>query len=68
MGKAEFVSYSFDVKAEGKNVPRALDLMLHNNKNTPPSPVIQPPLIVIGVSKSDSGSEQSWDLEKIEIL
>src|SRR6476469_4990798 len=31
-GKAEFVNYSFDVKIEGKNVPRALDLMLHNEK------------------------------------
>jgi len=46
-GKAEFVNYSFDVKVEGKNVPRAMDLMLHNDKNTPPFPVIQPPLIVI---------------------
>jgi len=31
MGKAEFILYSFDVKFEGKNVPRALDLMLHND-------------------------------------
>jgi hypothetical protein len=46
-GKAEFVLYSFDVKVEGKNVPRALDIMLHNDKNTPPFPVIQPPIIVI---------------------
>ena len=35
-GKAEFVNFSFDVKFEGKNVPRAMDLMLHNDKNTPP--------------------------------
>lgn len=41
MGKAEFVNYSFDVKFEGKNVARALDLMLHNDKNTPPFPLIQ---------------------------
>jgi hypothetical protein len=46
-GKAEFINYSFDVKIEGKNVPRAFDLMLHNDKNTPPSPVIQPPVIVV---------------------
>ena len=46
-GKAEFVNYSFDVKFEGKNVPRAFDLMLHNDKNTPPFPVLQPPVIVI---------------------
>jgi hypothetical protein len=46
-GKAEFVLYSFDVKVEGKCVPRALDLMLHNEKNTPPFPVLQPPIIVV---------------------
>lgn len=45
-GKAEFVNFSFDVMIEGKNVPRALDLMLHNDKNTPPFPLIQPPIIV----------------------
>lgn len=44
-GKAEFVNFSFDVQIEGKNVPRAFDLMVHNDKNTPPSPVMQPPLL-----------------------
>jgi len=46
-GKAEFVNFSFDVKVEGKNVPRAMDLMLHNDKNTPPVPVLQGPVIAI---------------------
>jgi hypothetical protein len=46
-GKAEFVNFSFDVQIEGKNVPRAMDLMLHNDKNTPPVPVIQPPVVVV---------------------
>ncbi|HEX5748012.1 MAG TPA: DUF4150 domain-containing protein [Archangium sp.] len=46
-GKAEFVNYSFDVKVEGKNVARAFDLMLHNNKNTPPFPLIQPPVVAM---------------------
>jgi len=46
-GKAEFVNFSFDVQFEGKNVARGLDLMLHNDKNTPPFPVIQPPVIAI---------------------
>lgn len=46
-GKAEFVNFSFDVKFEGKNVPRALDLMLHNDKNTPPFPLVQPPIIAL---------------------
>jgi hypothetical protein len=46
-GKAEFVNYSFDVSIEGKNVPRSFDLMLHNDKNTPPFPVLQPPVIAM---------------------
>jgi hypothetical protein len=46
-GKAEFVNYSFDVKVEGKGVARAMDLMLHNDKNTPPFPLLQPPIIPI---------------------
>ena len=47
-GKAEFVNFSFDVQFEGKNVPRAMDMMLHNDKNTPPVPVIQGPIVAIG--------------------
>ncbi|WNG33933.1 DUF4150 domain-containing protein [Archangium minus] len=50
-GKAEFVNFSFDVKVEGKNVARALDLMLHNDKNTPPFPLMQPPVIASGKDK-----------------
>jgi hypothetical protein len=46
-GKAEFVLHSFDVKFEGKNVCRALDIMLHNDKNTPPFPVLQGPVISV---------------------
>ncbi len=46
-GKAEFVNYSFDVKFEGKNVPRTFDPMLHNDKNTPPFPVLQAPVIAL---------------------
>lgn len=50
-GKAEFVNFSFDVTFEGKNVARALDLMLHNDKNTPPFPLLQGPVIAIGMDK-----------------
>jgi Domain of unknown function (DUF4150) len=50
-GKAEFVNFSFDVKFEGKNVPRALDLMLHNDKNTPPFPLVQGPAIGMASEK-----------------
>jgi Domain of unknown function (DUF4150) len=52
-GKAEFVNFSFDVQIEGKNVPRSFDLMLLNDKNTPPSPVLQGPLIAIGKSAEE---------------
>jgi hypothetical protein len=48
-GKAEFVNFSFDVFFEGKNVARALDPMLHNDKNTPPFPVVQGPIIVVSI-------------------
>jgi len=48
-GKAEFVNVSFDVKFEGKGVARAFDPMLHNDKNTPPFPLLQPPIIVVAV-------------------
>jgi hypothetical protein len=44
-GKAEFVNVSFDVKFEGKGVARAFDPMLHNDKNTPPFPVLQGPVL-----------------------
>ncbi|MFV8749018.1 DUF4150 domain-containing protein [Nannocystaceae bacterium ST9] len=47
MGKAEFVNYSMDVMAEGKNVARAFDLMLHNDKNTPPVPLLQGPVVTV---------------------
>jgi hypothetical protein len=50
-GKAEFVMFSFDVKFEGKNVCRAFDLMLHNDKNTPPFPLLQGPVIPIPVEE-----------------
>ena len=46
-GKSEFVNYSFDVKVEGQNVARALDLMLHNDKNTPPFPLVQGPVLAM---------------------
>lgn len=54
-GKAEFVNFSFDVKAEGKNVARAMDTMLHNNKNTPPFPLMQKPIIALATHKPVCG-------------
>jgi hypothetical protein len=43
--------YSMDVKADGKNVFRLLDIMLHNGSspptNTPPGPNLQPPAVAL---------------------
>jgi Domain of unknown function (DUF4150) len=52
-GKAEFVNFSFDVQFEGKNVARAMDLVLHNDKNTPPTPLIQGPVVASGQSEDE---------------
>jgi hypothetical protein len=52
-GKAEFVNFSFDVLFEGKGVARAMDLMLHNDKNTPPFPVVQGPVTAMGGDKDN---------------
>lgn len=48
-GKAEFINYSFDVKVEGKNVPRLGDMMMQNKGgtfNTAPIAEMQPPIVV----------------------
>lgn len=51
MERAQFVSSSLTVSAEGKKVCRAFDLVLHNKMNTFPTPVIQPPLPVVVVAE-----------------
>lgn len=68
-GKAEFILYSFDVKVEGKNVPRLGDLMLQNkmsSPNTPPFPEVQPPSVVIPGLDPEDDEDEDWDLEKVE--
>lgn len=65
-GKAEFILYSFDVKVEGKNVCRALDNMLNNNKNTPPTPLVQGPVIVVAVVTGADGVAATEDPEEQE--
>ncbi len=65
-GKAEFVNFSFDVKFEGKNVARALDLMLHNDKNTPPFPVLQAPLIAMPLLDEEDEDNQIIKIEFAE--
>ena len=68
MGKAKFVMGSFMVKIEGKGAVRLADLMLGNNgasPNTPPFPVMQPPVIMIPpVPKPD---EEDNEVSGVEI-
>lgn len=69
-GKAEFVLYSFDVKVEGKNVPRLGDIMLENkggSVNTPPFPEIQPPSIVVSLDLAEEEEEPN-EIEKVEFV
>lgn len=49
-GKATFVGYSFDVKFEGKNVPRLADPMMNNGNapNTMTPAEAQPNLMALG--------------------
>ena len=66
-GKAEFLNYSFDVKVEGKNVCRLMDMMMSNKRstfNTPPFPLMQPPLITIPSDYHDDDNE----IVKLEIV
>ena len=44
--------FSMDVKFEGKNVCRAFDIMLHNDKNTPPFPVLQGPVVALAQAQA----------------
>lgn len=46
-GKAHPITASGDVQVEGKGVVRAFDLWLHNDRNTPPFPILQAPLVAL---------------------
>jgi hypothetical protein len=60
-GKAEFLSFSFDVKFEGKGVARALDIMMHNDKNTMIAPILQRPVAAAAGASGDEGEEDDGD-------
>ena len=64
-GIAEFINYSFDVKVDGKNVPRLGDMMIQNKKNTPPMPEVQPPVIVVPLMDDDE-EEKENEMKSIE--
>jgi hypothetical protein len=68
-GKAEFIVYSFDVKVEGKCVPRLADMMVQNKQsapNTPPFPEVQPPAVAVFMDAGGEDDEEQ-DLEEIGI-
>jgi hypothetical protein len=70
-GKAEFINYSFDVKVEGKSVPRQADPMLQNkmsSPNTPPFPEVQPPLVVQPSAGPQEPADPNWSLQRMRIL
>jgi hypothetical protein len=62
-GKANFVAWSMDVKFEGQNVPRHLDLMGHNEAssppNTPPWPYLDSMTVSAGVIQLEC--DPDWD-------
>lgn len=68
--KAEFVTYSSDVYIEGKPAVRQMDLMVSNNRNTTPMPLMQagsgkpPPVDLLdsqGVDEGDVPDTTDWD-------
>jgi hypothetical protein len=71
-GKAYPKLYSFDVKVDGENVFRLLDIMLQNGgspTNTPPGVNVQPPLppTIPGANKDPEVTEvtkMKWDKDK----
>ena len=68
-GKAEFVCFSFDVKAEGKPVCRQLDPMVQNvgpPPNTPPMPEIQPPVVAIVLPGDEPEDNEIESIEFVE--
>lgn len=63
-GIAEFMGFSFDVSIEGKGVVRAFDQMIHNNRNTPPTVLLQPPAVVTPMAEKPVIPQQ----DKVEVV
>ncbi len=59
-GVADPINYSFDVKIEGKNTVRNMDLFMSNNKNTPPAPLMQAP-VIIALTADDPEEEEKCE-------
>lgn len=64
-GVAKFALYSFDVKVEGKNVPRLGDMMLTNgnNPNTLAVALTQPNLVIIEIALQEIAIECQDEVE-----
>ena len=67
-GPAAFLMFSFDVKVDGKPVPRQLDIMMHNKSQisgTPPFPCVQPggagPLIIKDEENKAKPVKIAWE-------
>lgn len=58
-GKVYFTAWSMDVKVEGQNVPRHLDLTTHNHASKPPNA-----MITAFIAKLTTGNEKSCGDEK----
>ena len=70
-GKAKFLLYSFDVKAEGKNVCRLADIMLLNQNaspNTPPFPEIQGPAIAVVIGAGSDEEDEDNEIVEIDFV
>jgi hypothetical protein len=70
-GSANPQMYSFDVKAEGKNVFRQMDIMLQNGNsypiNTPPGPTMQPPAPAFGLLAALKAEElKKWKIIEVQ--
>ena len=55
-GKAEFITFSPNVFIEGKPAVRQFDLMVSNNRNTPPMPLMQPGAAAPGQVSPEGGA------------
>ena len=55
-GKAEFITFSPNVFIEGKPAVRQFDLMVSNNRNTPPMPLMQPGAAAAGQVSPEGGA------------
>lgn len=69
-GKAEFLNYSFDVKVEGKNVPRLVDPM-GQNESSPPNgtgPAETHTPLVVKPASAKKKEKKLWTANVVKVL